>query len=212
VGDRGTGTTHYTATLRGPDGRSVTLDNYSEYSSESLAVDGDYPTKIRMTFVRDERKVNGIAKPGLTGTYETTENADGSLAIVRTDGPLSEDARKLIEDSHHQTRQAVAAAKNLMQRAFKEGEAFDLTPQEVAGLGFGMSQVRLTAREVTPSHVSFQMDNVAQLAGVGTLKATGTLRLTAAGRDLHQDGEVVVGTNQIGTVQIVQHSAYQPAD
>lgn len=210
VGDRGTGSTHYTATLRAPDGSELKLDNYSEYASESLAVDGEYPTRMRMTFVRDEHNVNGIAKSGLTGTYEITDDGDGSLAITRTDGPVSEEARKAIEGSHHQTRKTVAAAKALLQRTFKVGEGFDLTPDEVAGLGFGMSKVRLTPREVTPSHVSFQMDNVAELSGVGTLKATGTLRITPTGRDLQQDGEVVVGGKQIGTVLIVQHAESQP--
>jgi hypothetical protein len=206
VGDRGTGLTLYTATLQGPDGTSHTIDNHSEYASETLELDGDYPTRARMTFVRDDQTVDGVTKPGLSGTYEVTEKPDGTLDVARTDGPLDPAAREVIQKSHHGSRTAMAAVRKLAQRIFEPGEVLNLSPDEVTGLGFGMSQVRLTVRSVTPTAVTFEMNNVAELPGVGTLEASGTLTMTEHGRDLDQVGVVRYGGKQIGTVHIVQRS------
>jgi len=89
VGDKGSGGFEYTAKIVGPDGVTHTLTNQSEFTSEVLALDGDFTTRMRMMISRNGSTLDGVAKPGISGTFDLTETPSG-LEVVHVGGPLTE--------------------------------------------------------------------------------------------------------------------------
>jgi hypothetical protein len=195
-----------TATISAPDGRSRTLETSTELASEILALGADDSSRTRVTVVRDERKLDGAAKPRLAGTFELTERMDGSVDVIRLDSPISQQERDLFSKAHHPSTIASAAARRFVLRNFKVGEVLDLTADEISGLNFRLPSVRLTVTEVRPAAVVFEIVSEGQLADVGTLKAHGTMRLGESTRELDQDGQIIRDGNPVGRAHIVQRS------
>jgi hypothetical protein len=207
VGDRGSASFSFTANIEGPDGRTHTIANRNNFNSELLALDGEFPTKIRMTIALNEGGMDGAVKPGVSGAFEVTHTGD-ALDVIHVGGaPLTPEERAYFKSANPPTRITTAASKRFLLQPFKVGQTLTLTHDEIIGLGFGMSSVELTVTEVTPARVVFTMKSVAELSGLGsTMQSTGTLRLSSSGRELAQDGEVLREGTHVGTVHVELHS------
>jgi hypothetical protein len=207
VGDRSSGYFMFTSNIQGPDGKSHALMNESEFTGEVLAVDNEFPTKMRMTVEKHGHSLDGVYMPGIFGSFELTNTGD-KVEVTRTDGvALSLEEQKFFETSTPPTRATAAAYKHFALQTFKRGQHLKLTPDEVIGLGFGPSEVELTVSDVTRAQITFAIHNVAKLEGIGgTLEATGTLRVFPGGRDLTQQGEVKRDGKRIGDLHVEQRS------
>lgn len=204
VGDRASGRFQFAATVADPDGRSHTLASVHEFTSETMAIDGELPTVIRMVIDRNERVHDGVSKPEFTGTFELTLKTDGILEATRVGGTITEEERAFFANPKRRPSHATAAAtKRFLRQRFEAGQTYALTPEAIMGLGLGMSSVELTVTEVTAANVVFQIKSTGELTDLGaTLKATGTLRLFERGRELVQDGELFRGGKPIGTTHV----------
>lgn len=212
VGERRSAVQQFNGTLEGPDGQKHTLERFIETTSETVAVDGEYPTRTRTTFVRDEGGLDGVAKPSMKGTFEVTDSGEGGINVTRVDGTIAPEERAFFTDSWHGSRRAFAAMKRFARQSFKPGQRIRLTPDEIAGFGLGMSSVDLTVKDVTAQAVVFQIESVGELPGIdATLNATGTLRIFETGRELAQDAELVHDGKHIGTLRIILRSLPAPS-
>jgi hypothetical protein len=204
VGDRGTGRFEYTAKIVGPDGATHVLTDTSEFTSELMELDGDFATKMRMTIAHQNHALDGVAKTGISGTFELTETPS-KLEVVRVGGTLTEEERAFFTSGHHTTRATTDAKKRFLRQTFRPGQVLVLTPDEIVGLGFGMKSVEVTVTEVSAKQVVFTIKSAGELSGLsGTLDATGTLRLFDGGRELVQDGEILRDGKHIGTLHVEQ--------
>lgn len=202
VGERGSGRFEYTAKIVGPDGATHTLTSLSEFTSEIVELDGDFTTKMRMTIVKQGSTLDGTDKPGIAGTFELTETPTG-LDVVHVGGTLTDEERAFFSTGKRPTRATTEAKKQFLRKSFKPGQIHVLTPDEIAGMGFGMTSVELTVTEVRPTYVLFAVKSSGELfTPAGTLDAKGTLRLTEGGREMVQDGEVSRDGTHVGTLHV----------
>jgi hypothetical protein len=204
VGDRGSAVFAFTANLEGPDGKAHTLTHRNEFTSSLLALDAEFPTKVRMTFVRNEAVFDGVAKPGISGSFEVTTTGD-VVDVTRVDGrTLTPEERAFFTSTHRPSRTTTAAGKRFAQQSFKVGQVIVLTPDEIIGLGFGMSSIELTVTEVTSTQVVFKIKSSGEMAGMSgsMMNSAGTLRMFEGGRELAQDGEVFQDGKHMGTVHV----------
>lgn len=209
VGDRSSGGFEYTAKIVGPDGVTHTLTNQSDFTSEVLALDGDFTTKMRMTISRQNSVLDGVAKPGISGTFELTETP-GGLEVTKVGGTLTDDERAFFNSGSRPTRATTEAKKRFLRQSFKPGLVQSLTPDEIVGMGFGMKSIELTVTEVSPKQVVFTVTSTGMLGELGgMLDAKGTLRLTEGGRDLVQDGDISRDGKPVGTLHVEQRAHAQ---
>jgi hypothetical protein len=209
VGDRSSGGFAYTAKIVGPDGATHTLTSQSEFTSEVLELDGDFTTRTRMTISRQNSTLDGVTKPGISGTFELTESA-GGLEVTHVGGTLTDDERAFFTSGTRPTRATTDAKKRFLRQTFKPGQVLVLTPDEIVGTGFGMTSVELKVTEVSAKQVAFEIKSAGELPGLsGTLDATGTLRLTEGGRELVQDGDISRDGKHVGTLHVEQRSHSQ---
>lgn len=208
VGERRSSLHQFSGTIDGPDGRPHTLERVVEATFETLAVDGEYPTRTRVAFVRDEGKLDGVPKSTMKGTFEVADSGEGDLDVTRVDGTISPEERAFFTDSWHGSRRSLAALKRFTQQTFKPGQRIRLTPDEIDGLGLKMLSVDLTVKDFTAQAAVFQIDSVADFSELdATLKATGTLRIFEAGQELTQDAELTHDGKHLGTLRIDLRSA-----
>lgn len=209
VGERRSAMQQFNATIDGPDGRKHTIESSVETTLETVAVDAEYPTRLRTTFIRHEVKFDGVAKPSMQGTFEITDSGAGAIDVTRVGGTITPDERAFFTGSWHGSRSSFAAMKRFAQQSFKPGQKISMTPDEVAGLGLDMSSVDLTVKDVTGQAVVFQIESIGALPGLdATLKGAGTLRIFEGGRELAQDAELLRDSKPIGTLRITQRSEY----
>jgi len=206
VGYKGSGGFTYTAKIVGPDGVTHTLTNQSEFTSEVLALDGDFTTRMRMMISRNGSTLDGVAKPGISGTFDLTETPSG-LEVVHVGGSLTDDERAFFNSGTRPTRATTEAKKRFLRQTFKPGQVLSLTPDEIVGMGFGMKSIELTVTAVSAKQVEFTVSSAGMLGELGgALDAKGTLRLTDGGRDLVQDGEILRDGKYVGTLHVEQRS------
>ena len=207
VGDRSSGSLKFTSNLQGPDGRTHALMNESEFIGEILAVDDEFPTKMRMTITKHGHSLDGTYTPGISGVFDLT-NDGAKIDVTHADGgPLTPAEQEFFKSSSSPTRATTAAFKHFALQTFKRGQQLHLTPDEVIGLGFGPSQVDLTVSAVNAEQITFGIKTAGTLDGIGaTLEASGTLRVFRGGRDLTQDGEVKRDGTRIGDLHVEQRS------
>lgn len=206
VGDRRSARMELRGEINGPDGRRHSIAGTTEGIWEALAVDGTFVTQQRYTFVRNEHAFDGVTQPSLTGSFDLTQT-DGGLTVTRVGGVITEAERSYFKDAAW-SRDGHEALKHFLRQSFKVGAVFTLTPDEISGLGFaaGTGPVSLRVRDVASTAVTFDLDLYGDINGVGRLHAKGTLKLDADGADVIQDGEVLSGTTQIGTMHVEARS------
>jgi hypothetical protein len=207
VGARGSGFLQFTANIQGPDGAPHTIKNLNEFTSETLVLDGDFPTRMRMTIVRHESALDGVAKPGITGTFEMDTTGD-TVEVTRAGGTLTPEEREFFKSSKPPpSRASTAASKRFLQQSFKVGQVHTLTADEITGIGFGMTSVELTVTDVNATQVMFKIKTTGDMSGLNaTMNAAGTLRMFQGGRELAQDGEILRDGKRIGDLHIEQRS------
>jgi hypothetical protein len=207
VGDRSTGYLKFTANIEGPDGKTHALMNESEFTSEILAVDTEFPTTMRMTITKHGHSLDGTYTPGISGAFDM-HNDGTKVDVTHADGStLSPAEQEFFKTTSPPTRATSAAFRRFALQTFKPGQHLKLTQDEVIGLGFGPSEVDLTVSSVNADQITFGIKTVGKLDGIGAaLEATGTMRVFRGGKELTQDGEVKRDGKRIGDLHVEQRS------
>jgi hypothetical protein len=207
VGERFADTFEYTASIDGPDHKHHTLHSEGESTTEVLSVTGTYADRVRITILRDSHEGEGRGLPSMLGTFERAEH-DGTVDVIRIDGAITPEQRERIIGAFHGTTATAAARDQFLERLFKVGDVIQLTPDEMVGLSFNTAKtMELTVEDVTATEVRFATKLVGGLPNVGTIRMHGPLRLFAGGgSELSQEGEILRGSEPIGTLQVARRS------